>query len=47
MRKTGDGAGILTQIPEKLFQKELAKTRSALGHNDGSGCWHDFSAGVR
>ncbi len=23
--KTGDGAGILTQIPEKLFQKQLAK----------------------
>ena len=23
--KTGDGAGILTQIPEKLFQKELEK----------------------
>ena len=23
--KTGDGAGILTQIPEKLFRKELAK----------------------
>ena len=23
--KTGDGAGILTQIPEKLFQKELQK----------------------
>ena len=23
--KTGDGAGILTQIPEKIFQKELQK----------------------
>ena len=35
--KTGDGAGILTQIPEKLFQKELEKLGVRLASTNDMG----------
>lgn len=35
--KTGDGAGVLTQIPGKLFRKELQKLGSHIGAPDELG----------
>ena len=42
--KTGDGAGVLTQIPEKLFWREAEKLGVHLSSSSDFGRRYDFSS---